>query len=107
MKEQPVSLALVVVIFMLIAMFWFSIEKSAQRAQEREQAMFNEQSEVRQLLAKCVVPSQGQVPPGLTPTLTLIATRDEVRDERLRQVLEPQAPLLDMEGERKIMKILR
>src|SRR5262249_36733171 len=69
MKEQPVSLALVTVIFLLIAMFWFTIEKSTDRAHEREKLMFAEQSEIRQLLSKCVVPSQGGgVSPDLTPT---------------------------------------
>jgi hypothetical protein len=56
MKSQPMALALAVMNILLIAMFWYTIEKSTDRAREREHALMAEQKEVRELLAKCVVP---------------------------------------------------
>jgi hypothetical protein len=69
MKSQPLALALCVINFAMIGMFWYTIEKATDRAHEREKLLFNEQKEVRELLSKCVVPpAQGQTPPNLTPT---------------------------------------
>lgn len=106
MKAQPLALALVVMNMCLLALFWFIFAKSADLAHQREQQMFVEQKDVRELLAKCVVPQQGQGSfPNLTPTF--IAARGETREQKLEKVFEPQRPVLDIEGERKINTLLQ
>jgi len=104
MKSQPLALALVVMNLVLLLLFFYVVNLLSDRARERETALFEEQKEVRGLLSKCVVP-QGQQLPDLTPTF--IAVKVETREQRLKEVLEPQAPLLDLAGEKKINSMLQ
>lgn len=57
LKEEPLSLALVAMNLALLMVFWFILSNvSAQR--EREVGlMYQDKKEVRELLAKCVVPN--------------------------------------------------
>jgi|SRR5215471_10760525 len=69
LATQPLALALVFMNLCLLALFWFIFAKSNEHSRAREEQMFAEQKEVRDLLSRCVVPQpQGQSAPNLTPT---------------------------------------
>jgi hypothetical protein len=55
MKAQPLSLALVVMNVCLLGMFYLILEKVSEARAREFLAIQNEQKEVRDLLARCVV----------------------------------------------------
>ena len=56
MKGQPLALALVIVILVLLALLW-STYRSADEARQAEMTMiFKAQNDMQVLLSKCVVP---------------------------------------------------
>ena len=62
MKDQPLSLALVVMNLALLALFWYFVSSNAGRNRERDSLMYSDQRHVRTLLAFCKMP-EGGLPP--------------------------------------------
>lgn len=56
LKDQPLSLALVIMNLALLLVFWFILSAIDQHNRERETQIFEQQKHVAELLAKCVVP---------------------------------------------------
>ena len=56
MKDQPLSLALVVMNIALLALFWYFTSTNANRNRERDSLMYADQKHVRELLAACRLP---------------------------------------------------
>ena len=57
LKSQPLSLALVVMNLALLAFFYFILTTVATHRQQELTRIYDEQKEVRALLAKCIVPT--------------------------------------------------
>jgi hypothetical protein len=56
MKDQPLSLALAVMNVALLLLFWIILDKIDESRTSQLRLMYDEHKEVRELLAKCVVP---------------------------------------------------
>jgi hypothetical protein len=59
MKVQPLALALCAMNLFLMALFWYLLHALDHRTAERERLLAQEQKDIRELLAKCVVPRAG------------------------------------------------
>jgi len=58
MKTQPLALALVVMNVALLAVLWYVATLTNETRKREFDALHAEQKEVRELLSKCVVPTQ-------------------------------------------------
>lgn len=58
MRDQPLSLALVIMNIALLVIFWIILDKISEFREREMKLIFDEHKEVRELLAKCVVPPQ-------------------------------------------------
>lgn len=56
MKDQPLSLALAVMNIALLVFFWLIMNKVTETREREVKLLYDEHKEVRELLAKCVVP---------------------------------------------------
>ena len=63
MKDQPLSLALVVMNLSLLVLFWIILDKVSHNRANEIALLHNEQKEVREMLAKCIVPGRTDVQP--------------------------------------------
>lgn len=62
MRQQPLSLALVVMNLALLALFWYIGDVVAKTREREVNQLHQEQREVRDLLAKCVIPPHTDLP---------------------------------------------
>lgn len=106
LASQPLSLALVFMNVCLLALFWFIFAKSNDHAQAREQQMFAEQKEVRDLLSRCIVPAMPKEEGSLAPKL--IAWWWDKRPDQAPFALSSagETTLLKPEQERRILELL-
>jgi len=67
LESQPLSLAMIISNFALLAFLWYTgAENNKQRA-ELGRAIFQEHKETRELLAKCIVPEHKTFLPKAEP----------------------------------------
>jgi hypothetical protein len=58
LKTQPLSLALVLMNICLLGFFWLILTKVAEQRQREVQLLYEDKKEVRELIARCIVPDQ-------------------------------------------------
>lgn len=58
LKQQPLSLALVVMNVALLGIFFYVINVNAKQREREVALIYADQKEIRNLLAKCVVPGK-------------------------------------------------
>jgi hypothetical protein len=58
LKSQPLSLALVLMNICLLGFFWLILTKVAEQRQREIQLLYEDKKEVRELIARCIVPEQ-------------------------------------------------
>jgi hypothetical protein len=61
LKNEPISLALVVMNVALLIIFYFILMAVSQTREREINLLFSEQKDVRELLARCVVPPRGEL----------------------------------------------
>ena len=60
LKREPLSLALVVMNLSLLGFFWLILNAVAAQREREVNLMYEDKKEVRELIAKCVVPTPPQ-----------------------------------------------
>ncbi len=65
MKREPLSLALVLMNLCLLFFFYIILMRIADQRKEEVALLYQDKKEVRELLAKCVVPERRTDVPGL------------------------------------------
>jgi hypothetical protein len=58
LKTQPLSLALVLMNICLLGFFWLILTKVAEQRQREVQLLYEDKKEVRELIARCIVPDR-------------------------------------------------
>jgi hypothetical protein len=74
LKTQPLSLALVLMNICLLGFFWLILTKVAEQRQREVQLLYEDKKEVRELIARCIVPDQKtnlRIQKGIPPALSL------------------------------------
>lgn len=61
MKDQPLSLALVLMNVALLILFWMIMDRVSTTRASEIKLLYEEHKEVRELLAKCVVPPRAEL----------------------------------------------
>jgi hypothetical protein len=57
LKREPLSLALVVMNLALLGFFWLILSAVAAQREREVKLMYEDKKEVRELIAKCIVPT--------------------------------------------------
>lgn len=65
MKDQPLSLALVIMNVALLVLFWMIMDRVSETRGREMKLIYDEHKEVRELLAKCVIPPRVSFPSWL------------------------------------------
>jgi hypothetical protein len=60
LKREPLSLALVLMNLALLGFFWLILNAVAQQREREVKLMYEDKKEVRELIAKCIVPEKPQ-----------------------------------------------
>ena len=63
LKQQPLSLALVVMNFALLGLFWAILEKVSHTREREMTLVYDDHKQVREILSRCVVSQPSQQPP--------------------------------------------
>jgi hypothetical protein len=73
LKTQPLSLALVLMNICLLGFFWLILTKVAEQRQREVQLLYEDKKEVRELIARCIVPDKTnlRIQKGIPPALSL------------------------------------
>jgi hypothetical protein len=71
LKREPLSLALVLMNLALLAFCYVILTTVAAQRKEEVSLLYQDKKEVRELLAKCVVPDRMRSPSGSMPQLPL------------------------------------
>jgi hypothetical protein len=76
MKKEPLSLSLVLMNLCLLGFFWLILNAVAQQREREVNLLYEDKKEVRELIAKCIVPdprtelqNRAEIPLNLWPPL--------------------------------------
>lgn len=58
MKDQPLSLALVIMNIALLALFWYIARTQSELRSHDIELIFKQQKDVQELLSKCIIPDR-------------------------------------------------
>lgn len=84
LKREPLSLALVVMNLSLLGFFWLILNAVAAQREREINLLYEDKKEVRELIAKCVVPPRDQrtnYSPVYLPDISIPAIKNAVGQE--------------------------
>jgi hypothetical protein len=87
LKREPLSLALVLMNLALLGFFWLILNAVAQQREREVNLLYEDKKEVRELIAKCIVPdrtelhNRAELPLNLWPPLPLPRPSEADQDQ--------------------------